>query len=44
MNFTEQKYYDILQENAKKNPGNLDFIYSSDFDVTEFLASHERLM
>ncbi|MBQ4430769.1 MAG: hypothetical protein II877_04640, partial [Synergistaceae bacterium] len=23
---------------------NLDFIYSSDFDVTEFLASHERLM
>ncbi len=22
---------------------NLDFIYSSDFDVTEFLASHERL-
>ena len=20
MNFTEQKYYDILQENAKKNP------------------------
>lgn len=23
---------------------NLDFIYSGDFDVTEFLASHERLM
>ena len=23
---------------------NLDFIYSSDFDVTDFLASHERLM
>ena len=23
---------------------NLDFIYSRDFDVTEFLASHERLM
>ena len=23
---------------------NLDFIYSSDFDITEFLASHERLL
>lgn len=23
---------------------NLDFMYSSDFDITEFLASHERLM
>jgi hypothetical protein len=23
---------------------NIDFIYSSDFDVKDFLASHERLM
>ncbi len=44
MDCTERKYYEILQENAEKNPDKTDFIYSSDFDVTDFLVSHERLL